>query len=71
MDLSHHCRYPILFFILMLTVFKLKGYVAGALSILVAGIVAVFVYKMPFVFALMSALYGALAGIWPIASMQS
>ena len=60
---------PILFFILMLTVFKLKGYVAGALSILVAGIVAVFIYKMPFVFALMSALYGALAGIWPVASI--
>ncbi|WP_445489067.1 lactate permease LctP family transporter [Niallia sp. 03133] len=60
---------PIIFFIVMLTVFKVKGYLAGLYSIIVAGIVAVFIYKMPFIFVLMSAVYGALAGIWPVASI--
>ncbi|MDP4087084.1 MAG: lactate permease LctP family transporter [Bacillota bacterium] len=60
---------PIIFFIVMLTVFKLKGYMAGLYSIIVAGIVAVFIYKMPVVFVLMSAIYGILAGIWPVASI--
>jgi lactate permease len=60
---------PIIFFIIMLTVFKLKGYFAGLYSIIVAGIVAVFIYKMPIILVLMSAVYGALAGIWPVASI--
>jgi lactate permease len=60
---------PIVFFIVMLTVFKLKGYIAGLYSIIVAGIVAVFIYKMPIILILMSAVYGALAGIWPVASI--
>lgn len=60
---------PILFFIVMLTVFKLKGYIAGVYSIIVAALVAVFVYKMPAVFVVMSGIYGALAGIWPVASI--
>jgi L-lactate transport len=60
---------PIIFFIIMLTVFKLKGYMAGLYSIIVAGIVAVFLYKMPIILVLMSAVYGALAGIWPVASI--
>ncbi|MEH7303848.1 lactate permease LctP family transporter [Neobacillus drentensis] len=60
---------PIIFFIVMLTVFKLKGYMAGLYSIIVAGIVAVFIYKMPAILVLMSAIYGILAGIWPVASI--
>jgi lactate permease len=60
---------PIVFFIVMLTVFKLKGYIAGLYSIIVAGIVAVLIYKMPIILVLMSAVYGALAGIWPVASI--
>jgi len=60
---------PIIFFVLMLTVFKLKGYVAGLYSIIVAAIVAIFVYKMPTILVIMSAVYGALAGIWPVASI--
>jgi len=60
---------PIVFFIVMLTVFKLKGYIAGLYSIIVAGIVAVFIYKMPIILVLLSAAYGALAGIWPVASI--
>ncbi|MFL6559626.1 MAG: lactate permease LctP family transporter [Bacillus sp. (in: firmicutes)] len=60
---------PIVFFIVMLTVFKLKGYIAGLYSIIVAGIVAVFIYKMPIILVLMSVVYGALAGLWPVASI--
>lgn len=60
---------PIIFFIVLLTVFKLKGYIAGLYSIIVAGLVAVLIYKMPVIFVLMSAVYGVLAGIWPVASI--
>ncbi|MED1469851.1 lactate permease LctP family transporter [Bacillus salipaludis] len=60
---------PIIFFIVMLTVFKLKGYIAGFFSICVAGIFAVFIYKMPVILVAMSAIYGVLAGIWPVASI--
>jgi lactate permease len=60
---------PIIFFILMLSVIKLKGYLAGLYSIIVAGIVAIFIYKMPTTLVLMSTFYGILSGIWPVASI--
>lgn len=60
---------PILFFILALSVFKLKGYVAGLLSTAVAIMVAIFLYSMPTSKALISAVYGALAGLYPVASI--
>lgn len=60
---------PILFFIAALTLAKLKGYIAGALSILVAAIVAIAVYGMPITMVCLSALYGILAGLWPVASI--
>ncbi|GKU83780.1 lactate permease LctP family transporter [Niallia sp. NCCP-28] len=60
---------PIIFFILMLTVLKLKGYIAGLYSIIVAALVAILVYKMPVILVVMAAVYGALAGIWPVASI--
>jgi lactate permease len=60
---------PIIFFIVMLVVFKLKGYIAGSLSVLVAGIVALFIYKMPATMIVAAAGYGVLAGIWPVASI--
>lgn len=60
---------PIVLFILMLSIFKLKGYLAGLYSIIVSGLVAVFIYKMPLLMVLMSAIYGVLAGIWPVASI--
>lgn len=60
---------PIIFFIVMLTVFKLKGYIAGLSSIIVAGVVAVLIYKMPAILVLMSAIFGVLSGIWPVASI--
>lgn len=60
---------PIIFFIVMLVIFKLKGYVAGGLSVVVAGLVALFVYKMPALMIVSAAVYGILAGIWPVASI--
>ncbi|QED46748.1 lactate permease LctP family transporter [Cytobacillus dafuensis] len=60
---------PIIFFIVLLTIFKVKGYIAGFASIIVAGIVAVLLYKMPAILVLMSAVFGVLSGIWPVASI--
>lgn len=47
----------------------MKGYIAGILSTVVAIAVAVFFYKMPISKAVISAGYGALAGLWPVASI--
>lgn len=58
---------PILAFFLGLTVLKLKGYVAGLLTLSIAIIVAIFVYKMPVTMALAASGYGFLYGLWPIA----
>ncbi|WP_251548941.1 lactate permease LctP family transporter [Neobacillus muris] len=60
---------PIIFFIVMLSVFKLKGYVAGLYSIIAAGLAAIIIYQMPAAMVFMSAIYGILAGIWPVASI--
>ncbi|MCU8012956.1 lactate permease LctP family transporter [Shewanella sp. SM74] len=58
---------PIVFFFLALTVLKLKGYIAGALTLLIALAVAILAYKMPISIALASAIYGFSYGLWPIA----
>lgn len=58
---------PIIFFFLALTVWRLKGYVAGTVTVLLALAVALFSYKMPFSSAFASAIYGFFYGLWPIA----
>ena len=60
---------PILFFILALTVLKMKVYIAGILSTIAAALVAVFVYGMPVSKTAMSGVYGVLAGLWPVATI--
>ncbi|MFC7679874.1 L-lactate permease [Paenibacillus sp. GCM10028914] len=60
---------PILFFIVALTILKLKGHIAGILSIVVAGVIATFVYGMPVSKVIGTGLYGVLAGIWPVAAI--
>lgn len=60
---------PILFFILALTVFKLSGYLSGIASTIVAIGIAVLIYDMPILKALISAGYGALSGLYPIATI--
>ena len=57
---------PIVFFFLALTVLKLKGHVAGLLTLLIAILVAIFAYQMPASLAVTSAIYGFAYGIWPI-----
>ena len=58
---------PIIFFFLALAVFRLKGHVAGAITLALSLLIAVTVYHMPVDKALASAVYGFFYGLWPIA----
>ncbi len=58
---------PIALFFISLIVFKLKGYSAGFLSLVLSIIIALFVYKMPAQMVSASFFYGFLYGLWPIA----
>ena len=58
---------PIIFFFLALAVFRLKGSVAGTITVVLALLVALFLYQMPLTLALSSAIYGFFYGLWPIA----
>lgn len=58
---------PILTFLLGLLVFKLKGYQAGFFTVIVASIIAFFVYEMPFSLIGASFIQGFAQGMWPIA----
>ena len=57
---------PILFLFWALAIQKLKGYVAGICTTVIAVLIAVFVYKMPATVAIASTVHGALYGIFPI-----
>ncbi|ENQ3105986.1 lactate permease [Bacillus sp. 491mf] len=58
---------PIIFFFLALAVFRMKGYVAGFITVVLTVIIALFVYKMPFTMAMAATGYGFAYGLWPIA----
>ncbi len=58
---------PILFIFWALIVKKLKGYQASLGAIVIALLLAIFVYKMPVQLALLSTANGALYGLFPIA----
>lgn len=58
---------PILVFFLSLTVLRLKGWLAGTVTVLSALAVALFFYGMPVTQAFSSAVYGFFYGLWPIA----
>lgn len=58
---------PIVLFFVSLIVFKLKGHTAGLLTVVLAALIAIFVYGMPPLKVGYSFLYGALYGLWPIA----
>ncbi len=58
---------PIIFFFLALAVFRLKGHVAGSLTVLLALLVAILFYGMPAGMALAAAGFGFAYGLWPIA----
>ena len=58
---------PIVFFFLALAIFRLKGHVAGAITLLLAILIAIFAFQMPADMAVAAAGYGFLYGLWPIA----
>ncbi|QFY76609.1 L-lactate permease [Alcaligenes faecalis] len=58
---------PIIFFFLALTKLRMKGYLAGTITVLLALGVALFFYRMPVSTALASVVYGFFYGLWPIA----
>ncbi|MGP8260548.1 MAG: lactate permease LctP family transporter [Acidobacteriaceae bacterium] len=58
---------PILFFFVALAVLRMKGHLAGTLTVVLALLVSVFFYKMPVRMALAAAGDGFLFGLWPIA----
>ena len=58
---------PIIFFFIALTKLRLKGYVAGTVTVVLALAVALFFYRMPVANALASGVYGFFYGLWPIA----
>jgi lactate permease len=57
---------PIVFFFLALAVFRLKGHVAGTITVAIALGVAILGYGMPADMAFAAAGYGFLYGLWPI-----
>ena len=58
---------PIVFFFLALAVFRMKGSVAGTVTVVLALLVSLFAYDMPIAMAFASLGYGFLYGLWPIA----
>lgn len=58
---------PIVCFLLCLLAFKLKGYQAGFITVVVATLVAFFAYDMPFSLIGASFVQGFANGMWPIA----
>jgi L-lactate permease len=58
---------PIAFFFVALAVLRMKGWLAGTLTVVIALAVALFFYRMPVDRALASAVYGFFYGLWPIA----
>ncbi|HAI93740.1 MAG TPA: L-lactate permease [Xanthomonadaceae bacterium] len=58
---------PIAFFFVALAVMRMKGWLAGTLTVVIALSVALFFYRMPVDRALASAVYGFFYGLWPIA----
>lgn len=58
---------PILFFFVALTVVRMKGHLAGTITIVLALLVSIFFFKMPVAMALAAAGDGFLFGLWPIA----
>mgnify|MGYP003561930574 CR=1 FL=1 len=58
---------PIIFFFLALAVFRLKGSVAGTITVVLALLVSLFAYQVPVTIAFASIIYGFFYGLWPIA----
>ncbi|MCI3801452.1 lactate permease LctP family transporter [Escherichia coli] len=57
----------IIFFFVALAVLRLKGHVAGAITLILSILIAIFAFKMPIDMAFAAAGYGFIYGLWPIA----
>lgn len=58
--------FPILLLFYLLAIRKWKGYQAGLFAVFVALLIVILIYKMPIKLALLTSLYGALEGLFPI-----
>ena len=58
---------PIFFLLWALAIKRMKGHIAGILTLLLTIVVVILVYRMPVTVALSASLYGIVNGIWPIA----
>lgn len=58
---------PIVFFFLALAVFRMKGYIAGSITLALSIAIAILAYDMPADMAFAAAGYGFAYGLWPIA----
>lgn len=58
---------PIFFLLWALAIKRMKGHIAGVLTLLFTIIIVVLVYRMPVSIALSASLYGIVNGLWPIA----
>lgn len=58
---------PIIFFFVALAVLRLKGHVAGAITLILSILIAIFAFKMPIDMAFAAAGYCFIYGLWPIA----
>ncbi|MCY8232578.1 L-lactate permease [Priestia endophytica] len=57
---------PVLFFLLSLTLFKMKGVIAALLTLLISACVSVIGFHMPITKALAAIVQGIANGLWPI-----
>ncbi|WP_028311216.1 lactate permease LctP family transporter [Derxia gummosa] len=58
---------PVVFFFVALAVLRMKGHIAGTITVLITLAIAILAYGMPVDMALASAGYGFCYGLWPIA----
>ncbi|MCY1343485.1 Glycolate permease GlcA [compost metagenome] len=58
---------PIVFFFLALAVFRMKGHIAGTITLALSIAVAILAFQMPADMAFAAAGYGFAYGLWPIA----
>ena len=57
---------PIIFFVISLTILRLKGHIAALYTTLISFVIAIFFYRMPVSMAIGAAGFGFAYGLWPI-----
>ncbi|ALC83612.1 MULTISPECIES: L-lactate permease [Bacillus] len=57
---------PVIFFLLALTLFKMKGMIASLLTLIISLFISVALFQMPFTKAIAAVVHGIANGLWPI-----